>query len=122
MRIHYRLSETDRQMIDWGRRSQLGAGRAVGTFDGADSEVLPLGGSQHSTGTVRIVLVDGTCVADPNGRVWGTDGIFVGGNGAVPTALSCNSTLTAAVLAVRTARAAVQRLTETSTPSGRAYP
>ncbi|MCU1444504.1 GMC oxidoreductase [Cryobacterium sp.] len=48
---------------------------------------------------------DGESVCDPDGRVWGTGNLFVAGNGVVPTALGCNSTLTAATLAVRTARA-----------------
>jgi choline dehydrogenase-like flavoprotein len=66
---------------------------------------LAAGGSLHYTGTVRMGPADdGTSVCDLRGRVWDYENLYVAGNGVVPTALSCNSTLTSATLAVRSAR------------------
>jgi choline dehydrogenase-like flavoprotein len=48
---------------------------------------------------------DGSSVCDSDGRVWAYENLYVAGNGVIPTALVCNSTLTALTLAVRTARA-----------------
>ncbi|GAB7007403.1 hypothetical protein JCM18899A_48780 [Nocardioides sp. AN3] len=52
----------------------------------------------------------GTSVCDPNGRVWRFQDLFVAGNGALPTALACNSTLTGMTTAVRAARAISQQI------------
>jgi choline dehydrogenase-like flavoprotein len=123
MTFEYSLSAADRDLLEQGRRSLARAAEAVGEFDPATIESLPLGGSLHYTGTVRIGPVDdGTSVADADGRVWGTGSVFVAGNGAVPTALTCNSTLTAAVLAVRTARAVAAQLANGGVPTRSSVP
>ena len=51
----------------------------------AEPRLLPNGSSLHYMGTTRIGETDdGTSVADPWSRVWGVDGLVVGGNGTDP--------------------------------------
>lgn len=107
MRAMFRYTESDRARILEGRDVQASAGRRLGDFiPDRDSAVLAPGSSLHYTGTVRMGLSDdGTSVCDTEGRVWGTDNLFVAGNGVVPTALTANSTLAGMVTAVMAARA-----------------
>ena len=64
-------------------------------------------------GTTRIGETDdGTSVADPWSRVWGVDGLIVGGNGVIPTANAMNPTLMSVAVAVRGARKAVEELAQ----------
>ena len=53
---------------------------------------------------------DGTSVADGYSRVWGVDGLVVGGNALIPTANTMNPTLTSVAIAVRGARKAIEEL------------
>jgi len=55
---------------------------------------------------------DGTSVCSPASRVWDVDGLYVAGNGVIPTAIACNPTLTSVALAVGGARDIADRLTE----------
>ncbi|WP_350226687.1 GMC oxidoreductase [Naasia aerilata] len=48
---------------------------------------------------------DGESVCDPWGRVWSVPGLYVAGNGVIPTPTASNPTLTSVALAVRTASA-----------------
>ena len=111
MTVHFGYSEDDWAQIRRTQEIQRAAANAVGTFSDADSEVLPAGASLHYTGTVRMGPTDdGTSVVDTDGRVWGFDNLFLAGNGVIPTALTCNSTLTGAILSVRIARAVAAAL------------
>jgi choline dehydrogenase-like flavoprotein len=57
-------------------------------------------------GTVRMGPEDdGTSVCDSFSRVWGVPGLVLAGNGLIPTANSCNPTLTSVAIAVRGAQA-----------------
>lgn len=107
MSLAFDYSDDDRELIAEARTSQ--AVVAAELSDGIvepTSTVLPPGSSLHYTGTVRMgTLDDGASVCDTDGRVWGHENLYVVGNGVVPTALACNSTLTALALAMRTARA-----------------
>ena len=86
------------------------AGAALGTFV-AEPRLLPNGSSLHYMGTMRMGEVDdGTSVADPYSRVWGTQNLLVGGNALIPTANTMNPTLTSVALAVRGARMAARQL------------
>jgi choline dehydrogenase-like flavoprotein len=110
--IRYRLTDRDREQIeaamDWQRR----AAEALGGFiPGGEPRLLPAGTSLHYQGTVRMgESDDGTSVCDPASAVWGISGLYVGGNGVIPTATACNPTLTSVALAVRSARAIAESL------------
>lgn len=104
MTIHYRLTDTDRHTIE---RMQANIARAAALVGELLTEptLTPPGSSLHYQGTVRMgVSDDGESVCDPYGRVWGTDHLYVGGNGVIPTATACNPTLTNVALAVRAGR------------------
>lgn len=106
MTVHFSYSENDLAEIRRTMDVQRAAANAIGTFQDAESEVLPAGASLHYTGTVRMGPEDdGTTVVGTDGRVWGFQNLFLAGNGVVPTALTCNATLTGATLSVRIARA-----------------
>jgi choline dehydrogenase-like flavoprotein len=106
MSISFGYSAKDLQLIGQARRmQQVAAERLGGPGAAVESELLPAGSSLHFTGTVRMGdRDDGTTVCDPDGRVWGFDNLYLAGNGVVPTALACNSTLTGMITAVRAAR------------------
>ncbi|RWZ52886.1 choline dehydrogenase [Labedella phragmitis] len=110
--VHFRYSDADRANLELARADQAAAARLLGDFDPeTQSAVLGAGGSLHLTGTVRMGRVDdGTSVCDLDCRVWGFDNLFVAGNGVIPTALVCNSTLTGMTTAVRAAAAVVRAL------------
>lgn len=111
MTVHFSYSEKDLELIERTKEVQRAAANAVGDFGDRDAEVLPPGASLHYTGTVRMGPVDdGTTVVDTDGRVWGFENLYLVGNGVVPTALTCNATLTGAALTVRIARAVVDAL------------
>ena len=106
MRIHYRLTERDRDVLDRARQEIVRLGKAVGEpLDERPPFLLPPGSSLHYQGTTRMGAVeDGESVCSPDSQVWQVSGLFVAGNGVIPTATACNPTLTAVALAVRGAR------------------
>lgn len=106
MDIHYRLTETDHAAIDGARTEILHAAAALGEpLDDTPPLLFPAGASLHYQGTVRMGATDdGTSVCDPSSQVWGVRGLFVAGNGVIPTATACNPTLTSVALAVGGAR------------------
>jgi choline dehydrogenase-like flavoprotein len=53
---------------------------------------------------------DGESVCSPDSEVWQVPGLFVAGNGVIPTPTACNPTLTAVALAVRGARRIARRI------------
>ncbi|MDA3630409.1 GMC oxidoreductase [Saccharopolyspora sp. WRP15-2] len=110
--VHFAWSDRDRELIEQARHVQQAIGDALGSFDPeTESALLDPGCSLHFTGTVRMGPADdGTNVCDPHGKVRGFDNLFVAGNGVVPTALVCNSTLAGMTTAVRAARAALTAL------------
>jgi choline dehydrogenase-like flavoprotein len=113
MSIHYEL--TDRELAEQQRA--LGnidrAAAALGTFaPGGEPRVTPQGSSLHYMGTTRMGPEDSeeTSVCDTWSRVWGFENLFVGGNGVIPTANTCNPTLTSVALAVRSCDRVVDAL------------
>ncbi|GAA2866011.1 GMC family oxidoreductase [Pseudonocardia halophobica] len=111
MRIHYTLTGQDEASIAAAADAVRRAGRALGEPLDDRPTVLPPGSSLHYQGSVRMGEVDdGTSVCDPTCRVWGVDGLYVAGNGVIPTPTACNPTLTSVALAVAGARDIAGRL------------
>lgn len=110
--VHFRYTDTDLRLLDRARADQAEAAGLLGSFDPAtESAALGAGGSLHYTGTVRRgARDDGTSVCGLDGRIWGFDNLFVAGNGVIPTALVCNSTLIGMTTAVRAANAVLEEL------------
>jgi pyranose oxidase len=60
----------------------------------------PAGASFHWMGTYRMgAKDDGTCVVDPQSRVWGFDNLYLGGGGVIPNPMASNCTLSASAIA-----------------------
>lgn len=111
MTLHYTLTPQDQAVIARGKDEIVRLGKAVGEPLDDRPFVMPLGASLHYQGTTRLGEVDdGTSVCSPEGEVWGVDGLFVAGNGVIPTATACNPTLTGVALAVHGARSISARL------------
>ncbi|MFJ4171730.1 GMC oxidoreductase [Paenarthrobacter sp. NPDC089714] len=114
MRIHYRLTDADHDVIERAKTEIVRLGQAVGRPLDERPFVLPPGASLHYQGSTRMGLEDdGESVCSPDSEVWGVRGLFVAGNGVIPTPTACNPTLTAVALAVRGARRIAEEL-ETS--------
>jgi len=110
MTIEYALTDAEEAEIAEGTRRLQRAGEALGHFV-AGPRLLPNGSSLHYMGTMRMGQADdGTSVADPYSRVWGVEGLLVGGNALIPTANTMNPTLMSVAIAVRGARAAAAAL------------
>ncbi|MDT0267520.1 GMC oxidoreductase [Streptomyces sp. DSM 44915] len=74
------------------------------TSVGLSISVAPPGGSLHLMGSTRLGSPE-TGVADSRGKVWGTDNLYVAGNGVVSTRTTSNPTVNVVAIALRTARA-----------------
>ena len=60
------------------------------------------GNNQHITGTLSMGTNPADSVTDPQGRTHDHDNLYVASTGVMPTVATCNSTLTAVALALRT--------------------
>ena len=111
MTVHYRLTERDHEVIARGKEEIVRLGKAVGEPLDDRPFVMPLGASLHYQGTTRLGAEDdGASVCSPTGEVWDVRGLFVAGNGVIPTATACNPTLTGVALAVNGARQIARRV------------
>lgn len=111
MRIHYRLTARDHEVLERARQEIVRLGRAVGEPIDERPFVMPPGASLHYQGTTRMGETDdGESVCSPDSQVWQVPGLFVAGNGVIPTATACNPTLTSVALAVRGARKIAEKI------------
>jgi len=105
MRIHYRLTDRDHAVIERAREEIVRLGAAVGEPIDPRPFTMPPGASLHYQGTTRMGETDdGESVCTPDSELWTAPGVYVAGNGVIPTATACNPTLTSVALAVRGAR------------------
>jgi choline dehydrogenase-like flavoprotein len=111
--VSYDLTEREHAEIEQAKKYQARAASVLGEFIPGQPRLMPPGTSLHFMGTFRMGPADdGTSVCDADSRVWGVDGLVLAGNGLIPTANSCNPTLTSVALAVRGARALAAALQE----------
>ena len=68
-----------------------------------DEFIDRLSDTGHHCGGLRMSSVEGDGVTDPDGRVWGTNNVYVAGASVFPTSSHANCTLTALALAARLA-------------------
>lgn len=110
--LHYTLTAVDHEVLDRARTEIVRLAQAIGEPLGEAPFTMPLGASLHYQGTTRMGPTDdGTSVCSLDSEVWDVDGLFVAGNGVIPTPTACNPTLTGVALAVRGARVIADRLT-----------
>ncbi|WP_404429540.1 GMC family oxidoreductase N-terminal domain-containing protein [Microbacterium lacus] len=103
--VHYTLSARDHEVIERAKAEVVRLGKAIGEPLDDRPFMMPLGASLHYQGSTRMGLADdGESVCDSDSQVWGVPGLFVAGNGVIPTSTACNPTLTSVALAVRGAR------------------
>jgi choline dehydrogenase-like flavoprotein len=102
MRVHHSLSDADRAVVDEAGEVMAAIARAcAGSLLDDRPRLMPAGTSLHYQGTVRMGAEDdGSSVCDRHSRVWGTENLYVAGNGVIPTSTACNPTLTSVALAV----------------------
>lgn len=107
MKIRFRQSAGDRKRMALAEETLQRICRAVGRqLPGHQPRTPPDGSSLHYQGTIRMgERDDGLSVCDPTCRVWGTDNVYVAGNGVIPTMTAGNPTLTSVALAIIGARA-----------------
>ncbi|MFF0266999.1 GMC oxidoreductase [Kribbella sp. NPDC004536] len=111
IRYSYELTEREQAELDRARKHQARAAAALGEFVEGTPTLMPAGSSLHYMGTCRIGPTnDGTSVCDTYSQVWDIDGLILAGNGLIPTANSCNPTLTSTALATRGAHALAKLL------------
>ncbi|MBX7445931.1 MULTISPECIES: GMC family oxidoreductase [unclassified Arthrobacter] len=109
--IRYTLTERDHENVERAKRELKAAAVALGDPIGPEPFMLPPGSSLHYQGSVRMGKQDdGTSVCDLHSEVWGHPGLFVAGNGVIPTATACNPTLTSVALAIGGAREIARRV------------
>jgi len=111
MTLHYTLTPHDHEVLDRARAEIVRLGAAVGEPLDERPFTMPLGSSLHYQGTVRMGQSDdGESVCGPDSEVWSAPGVYVAGNGVIPTATACNPTLTGVALAVHGAHSIADQL------------
>jgi hypothetical protein len=112
MRLRYSLSAADLEAAERASEVLVTIAQAcAGTSPDERPGLMPNGSSLRYQGTVRMGSQDdGNSVCDRNSRVWGTQNLYVAGNGVIPTSTACNPTLTSVALAAIGAHEVVGQL------------
>ena len=84
------------------RAADAFASAGLGEVSWGDEQLAAVS-SCHMMGTIAIGDDPSTSAADPDGRVRGTDNLYVAGNAVIPQSGHANPTLVAMALAARTA-------------------
>ncbi|SEE77906.1 FAD-dependent oxidoreductase [Ruania alba] len=104
VQAQFRLGETDRARTHEAYADHARVADAIrDRTHGLSISLAAPGGSLHLMGSTRIGT-DETSSADPTGLIWGTDNVYVAGNGVLSTRNTSNPTLSMVALALRTAR------------------
>ncbi|KAK0656527.1 hypothetical protein B0T16DRAFT_452087 [Cercophora newfieldiana] len=116
--FHFEMSNEDKEGCDKMFLDMVNIARHLGGFlPGAEPRYLPMGAALHICGTTYLRLGPGwrypeDSVVDKTGKVHGITNLVLGGCGVIPTGNACNSTLTAAALALAAADQLNRDLTE----------
>ncbi|KAL9072184.1 MAG: hypothetical protein Q9157_005196 [Trypethelium eluteriae] len=102
----YEAKRAHEMMLDMQRV----AGDLGGYVPGQSPHYLPPGSALHITGTTRAGTSEHDSVCNKNGKVWGTNDLYVGGNGVIPTGTACNPTLTSMCFAIVAANTIIAEL------------
>ncbi|MGE0257812.1 MAG: GMC family oxidoreductase [Alphaproteobacteria bacterium] len=101
--IHYRLGDYLHKGMEAARREYARIAELMG---GTNLRYTPEGeysNNNHITGTMSMGRDPTDSVVDAFGRTHDHENLFIAGTGVMPTVGTCNSTLTAVALALRTA-------------------
>lgn len=102
----FRLGDADRERVRFALADHHTILTAVADHSvGVSISIAPPGTSLHVMGTTRFGSDPESSTADGVGKVWGTDNVYVAGNGVISTLNAGNPTMNTVALGLRTARA-----------------
>lgn len=102
-RIYWNVDEYVQKGTDATRARYDEIARQLGATNVKHSKAGAFGNRQHITGTLSMGKDAATSVTDPFGRAHDHPNLYMAGTGVMPTVGTCNVTLTAVALALRTA-------------------
>ena len=101
--VHYQLDDYVQEAMAGAKREYTRIAELMG---GTNLRFTPEGqysNNQHITGTLGMGHNPTDSVVDAFGRAHDHENLFIAGTGVMPTVATCNPTLTALALALRTA-------------------